>query len=425
MSSDINEPLAAKEQSHASHTIRKAAAGPTGWLTGMCAAVIVLTASYTALHQDPLMPKSASIGQMSNVAAGSSNAQTGQNMNDGRQVIFKVDPTLDQTEQGQSPAFNIANTQLRGNANNIVTTVTDSGVRISTFQSRSGSGQSQRTGSKNVGQSLRLAHIPDNRIIEQTDYGPLPIIGQKGERAVDIYARPWSGARGVRIAIIVGGLGLSQTGSNHALNTLDSDITLGFAANGNSLNRWMQNARRNGHEILLQVPLEPFNYPQNNPGQGTLEVNAGSGQNLAKLYQAMARITNYTGIANYMGARFLSEQTALEPIMRDIAQRGILFFDDGTTAQSKAGNLARNYGIPFAASDILLDSVVAEQAILQQLDTLERIARANGTAIGTASAFPLTVNTIAKWSNEAKARGIEIVGLSALASQTQATAAKK
>lgn len=424
MSSDINEPLAAKERSHASQTIRKAAAGPTSWLTGMCAAVILLTASYTALHKDPLLPASTGIGHMSNEPAGSVNAQTDQNMNDGRQVIFKVDPTLDQREQEQSPAFNIANTQLRGNSGNIVTTMTDSGVRISTFQTRSGSGQSQRAGSQNIGQSLRLAHIPDGRITEQTAFGLLPILGDNGERAVDIYARPWSGARGVRIAIVVGGLGLSQTGSNHAIETLSPDVTLGFAANGNSLSRWMQNARRNGHEILLQIPLEPFNYPDNSPGNGTLEVDADIAQNLEKLHQAMGRITNYTGVANYMGARFLSDRAASEPIMRDIAKRGILFFDDGTTAQSTAEMFANNFGIPFAASDILIDNVVSRQEILKKLDTLERVARANGTAIGVASAFPLTVNIIAEWTNEAKARGIEIVGLSALASQTQATVSK-
>jgi polysaccharide deacetylase 2 family uncharacterized protein YibQ len=85
----------------------------------------------------------------------------------------------------------------------------------------------------------------------------------------DIYARPWSGStRDTRVVIIVGGLGLSQTGTQHTqLQTLPEDITLAFAANGNSLQRWMQEARRQGHEILLQVPFEPFDYPANDPGR--------------------------------------------------------------------------------------------------------------------------------------------------------------
>ena len=117
-----------------------------------------------------------------------------------------------------------------------------------------------------VGQNSHLAHLPDPAVIEDTQEGRLPVRGANGERAFDIYARPWSGARGARVAIIVGGLGLSQTGSQYAIRTLPEEITLAFASNGNSLQRWMQEARRQGHEILLQIPFEPYDYPANDPG---------------------------------------------------------------------------------------------------------------------------------------------------------------
>ena len=206
-----------------------------------------------------------------------------------------------------------------------------------------------------VGQDPRLAHLPDPAIIQDTPGGPLPVRGPDGERAFDIYARPWSGARGTRIAIIVGGLGLSQTGTQNAINSLPEEVTLAFAANGNSLQRWMQEARRSGHEILLQVPFEPFDYPANDPGAGTLTVAAGPERNLADLHQAMSEITNYTGVTNFMGGRFLADPEALEPIMRDIASRGIMFVDDGTSAQSLTDKFSKTLGIPFAASDLVLD----------------------------------------------------------------------
>jgi polysaccharide deacetylase 2 family uncharacterized protein YibQ len=49
------------------------------------------------------------------------------------------------------------------------------------------------------------------------------------------------------------------------------------------------------------------------------------------------------------------------------------------------------------------------------LDELERVARRNGTAVGVASAFEVSVDAIATWAEEAKARGIEIVSASAVA----------
>ena len=266
-----------------------------------------------------------------------------------------------------------------------------------------------------VGQNAHLAHLPDPAVIEETQDGQLPVRGANGERAFDIYARPWSGARGARVTIIVGGLGLSQTGSQYAIKTLPEEITLAFAANGNSLQRWMQEARRQGHEILLQVPFEPYDYPANDPGAGTLTVAAGADANLADLHTAMARITNYTGITNFMGGRFLADPDALEPIMRDLAERGIMFVDDGTSARSLTGQFAKTLGIPFAASDMVLDATQERGYILSKLDELERVARRNGTAVGVASAFEVSVDAIATWAEEAKARGIEIVSASAVA----------
>ncbi len=266
-----------------------------------------------------------------------------------------------------------------------------------------------------IGQHPRLAHLPDPDISEDTAHGVLPVRGQGGERAFDIYARPWSGARGARVVIIVGGLGLSQTGTQEAIAMLPEEITLAFAANGNSLKRWMQEARREGHEILLQVPFEPFDYPANDPGPRTLTVAAGPEANLDDLHAAMGRITNYTGITNFMGGRFLSDSEALEPVMRDLADRGLMFVDDGTSAQSLTDRFARTLGIPFAAADMVLDATQERGYILSKLDDLERSARRNGTAIGVASAFGVSVEAIASWANEAKARGIEIVSASAAA----------
>ena len=90
----------------------------------------------------------------------------------------------------------------------------------------------------------------------------MPIRAADGRRPVDVYARPWSGARGARVAIVIGGLGVSQTGTQEAIDKLPAEVTLAFAPQGNSIGRWMQAARRKGHEIVMQVPLEPFDYPE-------------------------------------------------------------------------------------------------------------------------------------------------------------------
>jgi len=265
-----------------------------------------------------------------------------------------------------------------------------------------------------VGQDPRMAATPNDSLLEDSPFGKLPITGPSGLRPMDQYARPWSGARGTRVAIVVSGLGLSQTGTQRAIEKLPEEITLAFAASGNSLQRWMQDARRGGHEILIQVPFEPFDYPGNNPGPDTLLTSLSATKNIDNLHKAMGEITNYTGVMNYLGGRFLSDPAAMEPVMRDIGKRGLLFLDDGTSAQSKTAAIAKGTELPYAFADLQLDGQLDINAVLKKLDELERIARKNGQAIGVASAFDESVDAIAKWSEEAAMRGIEIVGVAAL-----------
>lgn len=272
-------------------------------------------------------------------------------------------------------------------------------------------------------QSLRqnpsTAHMPDDALIEDSAYGPLPARAPDGRRPYDVYAGAWSGKPGTRIAIVVGGLGISQTGTMNAIGSLPPGVTFGFSPSGNSLDRWMQQARRSGHELVLQVPLEPVGYPQVDPGEDTLTVDNAAAGDLSALHASLATITNYVGIMNYMGGRFVAEPAAMEPLIAELGRRGLMFFDDASSLRSVAADTAQLQSVPAAVSDLSIDRSQDPADIRSQLDTLERIARAEGTAIGVASAFDVSVATIAKWIGEARGRGIEIVPLSALANDPE------
>ncbi|MCX8999535.1 divergent polysaccharide deacetylase family protein [Rhizobiaceae bacterium BDR2-2] len=296
-------------------------------------------------------------------------------------------------------------------------TTTADGAVVTTYAPRTRDNEGPALiGAGSRTQDSRLAGFPNAELEEDSAFGKLPVIGPDGLTPSEFYARPWSGTRGTRVAIVIAGLGLSQTGTQKAIRTLPPDVTLAFAASGNSLSRWVQESRRQGHEVLLQVPLEPFDYPANNPGPDTLLVSREKSANLDSLHKAMARMNNYTGIMNYMGARFLADAEALEPVMRDIGERGLLFLDDGSSARSQTGALARTLGVRHSFGDLQIDGMVSTDAILKKLDELERIARRNGTAVGIGFAFDETIEAVAQWSEEAQGRGIEIVGVASLTS---------
>jgi uncharacterized protein len=269
---------------------------------------------------------------------------------------------------------------------------------------------------RDVGEAdaIKLAAAPVGALAEDSPFGPLPQIGPNGERPMDAYARPDDSDPGARrIAIVVGGIGIGENGTDAAIEELPGAVTLALAPYGQDLPQTLARARAAGHELLLQIPLEPFGYPNNDPGPHTLTVAASEDENIERLHWLMGRATTYVGVMNYLGARFTSDEAALKPVITEIGRRGLLYFDDGSSAMSRADALARSY-YPFARADVVLDAMTDAKAIDDRLAEVEAIARRRGYAIATATAFPITIERIAKFAKSSADRGIEIVPLTAL-----------
>lgn len=259
----------------------------------------------------------------------------------------------------------------------------------------------------------------DQRLVEASRHGPLPKVAADGTRASDLYARPVKGIAGKpnapRIAIVVGGLGIGGAATSDALGKLPGPVTLAFAPYASNLADLAARARAGGHEILLQVPMEPFDYPDNDPGPQTLLTSLEASQNIDRLHWLMSRFQGYVGIANFMGARFTSSEPALAPVLREASKRGLLYLDDGSSQRSLVSQIAGANNLTFGKADAIIDAVPTAADIDRALGRLETLARERGTAVGMASALPVSIDRIANWAKAAEARGVLLVPISALA----------
>jgi hypothetical protein len=163
---------------------------------------------------------------------------------------------------------------------------------------------------------------------------------------------------------------------------------------------------------MLQAPMEPFDFPDNDPGPHTLTVDAKAQDNIERLHWVMARFTGYVGLVNFMGAKLTAHETALAPILREIGERGLVFLDDGSSARSLAGTVGAAVRAPTVRADVVLDTVARADAIDQELERLEQSARRRGLAIATASALPVTIDRVARWARTLEARGVLLVPVS-------------
>ena len=261
------------------------------------------------------------------------------------------------------------------------------------------------------------ALLADPALIENTARGPLPRIADDGRKPMTAYAAAAPVGAKFKIAIVINGLGQSSSASKTALDSLPAAITLGFVPYAADAQTWVAKARERGHEVLLQIPMEPLDFPESDLGPQTLRSGQDEESNIQHLSWAMSRFTGYAGVTNLLGQRFLTNSEALSPVLSYLNRRGLYFFDNGAASQSVAPMVASQVGIPAAQSGPALDSVQNPSEIDRRLSELETQARANGTAVGSAFLYPATVARIAAWAKGLQARGFVLVPVSAILSQ--------
>ena len=262
--------------------------------------------------------------------------------------------------------------------------------------------------------SITLAEVPVAELVEESQYGPLPKVAADGRRSVDVYARP---SRYVvakagdppLIAVLVTGLGLPDAPAGDVLKGLPAAVSVAYGAYGRNLQESVSRARGNGHEVLLQIPLEPNNYPTVDPGPHTLLTTLPPQDNMKRLQWLMSRYTGYVGVTNHMGEKFEATSESLTPVLEELKRRGLLYVDDGSAKDSTVSQIAGAIGLDYSVANVQIDS----GNLAKQLAQLETTAKERGAAIGVVKATPATVKQLSDWAAKLEAKGFVLVPVSA------------
>jgi uncharacterized protein len=262
------------------------------------------------------------------------------------------------------------------------------------------------------------AATPDPALSEDSPDGKLPIIGRDGRQPWQVYARPFDAAdKRPRVALVIAGLGLDAEASRAAIAKLPGAVTLGFSPYAHELPTWIGAARQAGHEVVLGLPMEPADFPRQDPGPGTLLTTLEPQQNLERLRAVLGRGAAYVGLVGIMGERFESERASLEPVLDEMKSRGLLFIDDHDASKSLAGPLGHDLGMAWAIADRTVDADPSSAAIDKALGELETIAAQDGAALGIGGLYPVTVERVLAWTAALDGKGLALAPSSAVATR--------
>ncbi len=217
---------------------------------------------------------------------------------------------------------------------------------------------------------------------------------------------------GPLIAIVIDDMGVDRDRSKKIWQ-LPPPLTLAFLTYADELPKQTRTAQDSGHELMLHVSMEPSS---KNVDAGPNVLMSGMDEDeLRNLVSwGMDRFEGYIGINNHMGSRFTEDKDGMTVVMQEVHKRGLMFLDSRTSAKTVGPVVASELGVPHLERNVFLDNEPKVPAINKQLAEVEALAMRRGMSIAIGHPREATIDALAQWLPQARARGFQIVPLSAV-----------
>jgi polysaccharide deacetylase 2 family uncharacterized protein YibQ len=212
-------------------------------------------------------------------------------------------------------------------------------------------------------------------------------------------------------------MGLSAAAAEVAIRHLPPEITFAFNPYANGVAQIVQRARTDGHEVLLNLPMEPNGYPTIDPGPQTLLTRLSAKENVERLDLILAKASGYVGVNEHLGTRFSTSAEAMKPVLEALGEHGLMYLDSRDNPRSVGGAMASELRLPRALNDRFLDTEPSREAIDARLAELEQIARESGSAVAIGHPLPVTFERLTIWIPTLPSKGIVLAPITAVANR--------
>jgi hypothetical protein len=231
-------------------------------------------------------------------------------------------------------------------------------------------------------------------------------------RALPAPAPPAPGAP--RVAIIVDDLG-SRRDVFDTLREIRRPLTVAVLPALPLSAAIARDASRAGMEVLLGLPMEPYRFPELDPGPGALLMSMPPGEIRQVVGSHLDTVAPAVGVVNRMGSRLTEDRPRIRALLEVLAARRLFLVDAYTSSQSVAFDEARDKGVRAARRHILVDHARGEAGDRALWDQVAGWAERRGEVIVVAHGHPLTVRLLKEYVPRWEARGLRLVPVSQLA----------
>jgi len=253
-----------------------------------------------------------------------------------------------------------------------------------------------------------LPKAPIAGLTRTSRFGPIPIKGSSS--ALTAYKRPFQRQAGKNpVSLIVGGLGVNHGLTQDAIKSLPADVTLSFAAHSTGLQSLIDSARADGHEVLIEVPMDSATFDPSEPGSDkALLTTVTPRENGERLDWMMSRAQGYAGLINFNGDIYLTRPDLAGPYIDHLSKTGVGFFTDGAFEAPALTGLAQSSRQPFKSGHGLIDPHPVPRVIAARLRGLSQSAASGSHPVGVGFVYPETLSEVQAWIATLDAQNLQL-----------------
>lgn len=168
------------------------------------------------------------------------------------------------------------------------------------------------------------------------------------------------------ISIIALGLGLNPALTQSAIEQLPKDIMVGiysFSENIPDILKWLESKP---HPLILQYPMEPGGFPEEDPGPLPLLTGIENNENVKRIEKALSNYPVCKGVANFKGNLFLSSSYHFIPVLEAILSKKMFFLETSPPLRPLAITKKSYYKAHFQITPLTSPSDI--QALLTNIE---------------------------------------------------------
>ena len=130
---------------------------------------------------------------------------------------------------------------------------------------------------------------------------------------------------------------------------------------------------------MVHLPMEALHFSKEEPY--TLRVKDSQQTIIKRIAEIKKLFPKVHYINNHTGSKFTSNEVAMNRLIFALNQEHIKFIDSRTTAQTKAPQVLKNYGLKYVARDVFLDHHMEKEYVKEQIKKAVEYAKKHGSAI--------------------------------------------